>query len=240
MAPASTAREGSSPIRFREVERSAVSHSPTSAVTVATSIIPTANGSGVAMFDYDGDGRLDLYFATTRNFTAGCSDNLRGNRLYRDQGDGSFEDVTDRACVGFRGFCHGVAVGDVDNNGYPDLYLTNYGPNVLVPQQWRRHVSDGRDFGQSVDPGRPRRHSSTLMATVGSTCTSRATATGPTTNRTRSVAIEAKSVRIYCSPTMVPPAPHFLFRNRGDGTFEDVTKRAGVLRRDGRYGGGGR
>ena len=83
------------------------------------------------MIDYDGDGRLDLYFATTRNFPLDAPTTSKGNKLYRNRGDGTFEDVTDRAGVGYHGFCHGVAVGDVDNNGFPDLYLCNYGPNVL-------------------------------------------------------------------------------------------------------------
>ena len=60
---------------------------------------------------------------------------------------GSFDDVTDRAGVGFRGFCHGVAVGDVDNNGYPDPYLTNYGPNVLYLNNGDGTFRAARDFG---------------------------------------------------------------------------------------------
>src|SRR5205807_277998 len=82
---------------------------------------PTANGSGVAMIDYDRDGLLDLYFATTRNLPVESPTTSQGNRLYRNKGGGRFEDVTERAGVGFRGFTHGLAVGDVDNNGYPDL-----------------------------------------------------------------------------------------------------------------------
>ena len=59
----------------------------------------------------------------------------RGNRLYRNRGDCTFEDVTERAGVGFRGFTHGVAAGDLDGNGFPDLFLTNLGPNVLYLNQ---------------------------------------------------------------------------------------------------------
>ena len=99
------------------------------------------------MLDYDGDGRLDLYFATTRNLPLDAPTTSQGNKLYRNQGDGTFEDVTDRAGVGFRGFCHGVAVGDVDNNGFPDLYLTNYGPNVLYLNNGDGTFRTARDFG---------------------------------------------------------------------------------------------
>ena len=87
--------------------------------------------AGVALLDYDGDGRLDIYFATTRSFPLDAPTTSRGNKLYRNRGDGTFEDVTERAGVGFRGFCQGVAAGDVDNDGDPDLLLTNFGPNVL-------------------------------------------------------------------------------------------------------------
>src|SRR5262249_24407910 len=77
---------------------------------------PTGTGSGVALIDYDADGRLHVYLATTRNLPLDAPTTSRVNRLYRNRGDGTFEDVTKRAGVGFRGFCHGVVAGDVDNN----------------------------------------------------------------------------------------------------------------------------
>ena len=138
------------------------------------------------------------------------------------------------AGVGFRGFCHGVAVGDVDNNGYPDLYLTNYGPNVLYLNNGDGTFRTARDFGAEC------RSWSTAAAFLDYdsdgwldlyvSCYGHWVFDEPHPF----CGDEAKGVRIYCSPTMVPPAQHFLFRNRGDGTFEDVTQRAGVLRRDGR------
>ena len=91
---------------------------------------PTANGSGVAIFDYDGDGRLDLYFATCTLLPLGTAD-TGPNRLYRNLGGNQFEDVTEASGLGFAGFCHGIIVGDIDNDGDPDVFLCNYGPNVL-------------------------------------------------------------------------------------------------------------
>jgi hypothetical protein len=233
-APGSAAEDGHSTIRFREVERSAGITFTHVSGNSPDKHYPTANGSGVAMFDYDGDGRLDLYFATTRNLPLHAPTTSQGNKLYRNQGDGSFEDVTDRAGVGFRGFCHGVAVGDVDNNGYPDLYLTNYGPNVLYLNNGNGTFRTARDFGAEC------RSWSTAAAFldydgdgwldlyVSSYGHWVFDEPHPFCGN------EAQGVRIYCSPITIPPAPHFLFRNRGDGTFEDVTQRAGVLRRDGR------
>ena len=87
---------------------------------------------GVGFIDYDDDGWLDIYLVN-----GGTLDSLRemdarvANRLYRNQGDGTFADVTESAGVGDRSWGMGVAVADVDNNGYDDLYVTNYGPNRL-------------------------------------------------------------------------------------------------------------
>ncbi len=196
---------------------------------------PTANGSGVAMLDYDGDGVLDLYFATTRNLPLEAPTASGGNRLYRGRGDGTFEDVTDRANVGYRGFTHGLAVGDVDNDGHPDLYLANLGGNVL-------YLNNGDGTFRRAGPA------------MGAECkpwTSGAAfldydADGDLDLYVSSYGVWAygadrpfcgdfeKKVRTYCSPLTINPARNFLFRNRGDGTFEDVTAAAGVLRADGR------
>jgi len=196
---------------------------------------PTNLGSGVAMIDFDHDGWLDLYFATTRNLPLESPNRSQGNKLYRNRGDGTFEDVTQRAGVGFRGFTHGVAVGDVDGNGYPDLYLTNLGPNVLYLN---------RGDGTFVD------------ATAGSGAEGLGWSTGAamldydgdgdldlyvscygqwTYGDQRPFFGNLRTgERAYCPPTVITPARHLLLRNRGGGVFEDVSSLAGVLRHDGR------
>ena len=119
-----------SPFRFTEIHKEAgVEFVQFSGMTVGKQF-PTANGSGVAMFDYDNDGKLDLYFATCTALPLGSAQ--KGpNRLFRNLGNNKFEDVTEKAGVGFRGFCHGVAAADIDNDGYQDLILCNLGPNVF-------------------------------------------------------------------------------------------------------------
>ena len=140
-----------SPFRFAEIAGDAGIDFVHFSGTTAEKYFPTANGSGVAMFDYDGDGRLDLYFATATLLPLGTA--RKGpNRLFKNLGGNRFRDVTESAGVGFAGFCHGIVVGDVDNDGDPDVFLCNYGPNVLFLNN-----GDGtfRDISKSAGIDRP-------------------------------------------------------------------------------------
>ncbi|MFG0317253.1 MAG: CRTAC1 family protein [Planctomycetota bacterium JB042] len=105
-----------------------------------TEYILDSMGAGVALFDHDGDGDLDLYFVqgSTREAVA-AGENPRSNRLYRNDGDLRFTDVTDEAGVGDRGWGHGVAAADVDGDARLDLFVANWGPDVLY-----RNEGDGR------------------------------------------------------------------------------------------------
>jgi hypothetical protein len=226
---------GSSPIRFRDITATSGIPFVHCSGNSPEKEFPTCLGSGVALLDYDGDGWLDLYLATTRNLPFEAPDRSQGNRLYRNRHDGTFEDVTPRAGVGYRGFCHGATVGDVNNDGWPDLFLANWGVNVLYLNNgdgtfrdatagsglagsgWScgaaflDYDNDGRldlyvsQYGEwSLDRPRP-------------FCGDR-----------------TRNLRTICSPTMIEPRRHALYRNRGDGTFEETTVKAGVARRDGR------
>jgi enediyne biosynthesis protein E4 len=89
---------------------------------------PEAMGGGVGLLDFDGDGRLDVYLVQGGPFPSGQSVAQDGDRLFRNKGDGAFDDVTERsglAALG-RGYGHGVAVGDYDNDGWPDLFVTRW------------------------------------------------------------------------------------------------------------------
>jgi hypothetical protein len=96
-------------------------------------------GSGVALFDYDNDGRLDLFFANgariddpTPKGTIPQKDGPKyWNRLYHQKSDGNFEDVTEKAGVAGSGYSTGVAVGDYDNDGFDDLFVAGYGHSAL-------------------------------------------------------------------------------------------------------------
>src|SRR6185503_1956480 len=105
-----------------------------------------AMGGGVAMFDYDNDGRMDLFFTNgaaikdpmTKTDAPDKSDPKYWNRLYHQKADGTFEDVTEAAGVKGGGFSMGVAAADYDNDGWSDLYVTGYGANYLY-----RNKGDG-------------------------------------------------------------------------------------------------
>ncbi len=196
---------------------------------------PTANGSGVALLDYDRDGLLDVYFATTRNLPLSAPTTSKGNRLYRNKGGGRFEDVTEKANVGFHGFTHGLAAGDLDNNGYPDLYLANLGNDVVYLNN-----GDGTFRSVPVAPEVKGRVWSSAPALfdfdedgdldVYVSCYGKWTFE----EEHPYCGDSARKIRMYCVPGMIPPERHFLLRNKGNGTFEDATESAGFLRRDGR------
>ena len=196
---------------------------------------PSSLGSGVALFDFDGDGRLDIYFCSARPLPLAAPNTSMGCRLYRNLGGMRFEDVTDRARVGYRGYCHGAAVGDVNGDGRPDLYLTTYGSNVLY-----LNLGDGTFRDASKGSGVDVSPWSTGAAFLDYDNDGRLdlyvtrygawTEDGPH----EYCGDEKRNLRVICSPFSIRPERHLLFKGKGDGTFSDATESAGLTRRDGR------
>ncbi len=195
-------------------------------------LYPTAFGSGVAMFDYDGDGRLDLYFATCTSLPAGRRRRRRSNRLYKNLGGGRFRDATAASGLGFAGFCHGIIAGDIDNDGDADVFLCNYGPNALYLNQ-----GDGtfRDISHSAGIDRPNWSSGGAMLDYdGDGDLDIYVANYGDWQYPRDAhRCGNDTIPLFCSPFDVRTVKHILYRNNGDGTFTDVTDRAGVGRTDG-------
>ena len=126
---------------FIDVARSAgLTHKIVFGGSERNTYILETTGTGVAFFDYDADGALDLLF--TNGATIGHEATAPSLRLYRGNGSGVFTDVTDRAGVGRRGWGQGVAVADYDNDGFEDIYLTFFGENVLFHNNRNGTFSD--------------------------------------------------------------------------------------------------
>jgi len=199
-------------------------------------------GSGGAWLDYNGDGNLDLYLVngSTHDRPAGRGE---PNRLYRGDGKGRFTDVTETAGVGDRGWGYGVAVGDYDNDGDPDLFVTNQGANVLY-----RNDGDGRftdvTAGAGVGPS-PWSTSAAFVDIdrdgdldlyVANYMESDVT---KIPRRGDKAAIQGScsyhGIQVFCGPRGRRPEQDQLFRNNGDGTFTDVTKPSGIALATPRY-----
>ena len=101
-----------------------------------------ANGGGVALFDFDGDGRLDVFFNNGSRLPRRLDDGTHLNKLYRNRGDGSFDDISLPAGLTRSGYFQGCATGDYDEDGFEDLYVTAYGRNLLLHNQGDGTFSD--------------------------------------------------------------------------------------------------
>lgn len=196
---------------------------------------PVSLGSGVSIFDYDGDGKLDLYFCSLRGFPLATPSKSMGNRLYRNLGGLKFEDVTEKAKVGYKGFCHGAAVGDLNADGKPDLYLTTYGSNVLYLNNGDGTFRDG-----SANSGCDLKGWSSGAALFDYDLDGKLdlyvtrygqwTEDGPH----EYTGDKARGIRTFMTPFQLEPQTHVLLKGNGDGTFVETTAAAGILRRDGR------
>lgn len=226
--PAALSRQTeSSPFRFAEIAKEAGIDFVHFSGMTKDKHFPTANGSGVALFDYDNDGKLDIYFCTCTLLPLGSA--RKGpNRLYRNLGGNKFADVTEKAGVGFRGFTHGAVAADIDNDGDQDLLLCNYGPNVLYLNK-----GDGtfEDISKSSGIGVPGWSSDGAVLDYDNDgdldfyIANYGEWTYPEDAKPF-CGDEEKHVRLYCSPRTVRTVKHFFYRNNGDRTFTDVFDQA--------------
>jgi len=203
--------------------------------------MPEIMGAGVALFDYDNDGDLDVYLVQgtmldpaqdiSRAKFRPASGWKPGNRLFRnllsETGKLQFIDVTEKAGVGHIGYGMGVAVGDYDNDGFQDLYVTNFGHNVLY-----HNNGDGTFTDVTAQAGVDDPRWSTSAAWVDYDRDGRLDLFVANyldfTIRGNKRCYASTGERDYCTPKMYTPVPARLFRNRGDGTFEDVTEVSGI------------
>jgi hypothetical protein len=185
-------------------------------------------GPGVCVADFDGDGWPDIYFVNARDrYDRGI--NVQ-NALYRNNGDGTFTDVTDKAKVPGTGFGLGCVWGDYDNDGHSDLFITQYGRNVLYHNNGDGTFTDvtdkagvaGMDFGTWFHSGATfldYDRDGKLDLYVGGYV-----AFGPNAQRYCNLG----GVTSSCPPSVYEGSSNILYHNNGDGTFSNVTKKAGI------------
>ena len=207
--------------------------------TEAHSILESMAG-GVLLLDYDRDGWLDIYFTNAPTVDEALQGKKARGALYHNNHDGTFTDVTDKAGIGKPCYAMGGAVGDYNNDGWPDIYVTCYGGNVLYRNNGdgtftdvtkQAGVADGRWSTGAAFADYDGDGFLDLMVTnyveldlhhlptFGSAMTCR-----------------FMGINVQCGPRGLKGSGDSLFHNNGDGTFSDVSKKAGVDDPNGYYG----
>lgn len=193
-------------------------------------LMPEIIGGGVALLDIDGDGLLDIYFVQGGQLdpdAPAAQESMLNNLMYRNTGGWSFEDVTESSKSGDAGYGQGVATGDIDNDGDVDIYITNVGPNTLL-------LNDGTGVFTDVSAQAGVDHpgwgasASFLDANADGLLDLYVT---NYINWDAQTELECFSVtgQDYCSPKNYDsPAIDVLYLNRGNGTFKDISRAAGI------------
>ena len=210
------------------------------ALSAEKKYIAESMSGGVALFDYDNDGYLDIFFVNSLTVELLKANKKTGSVLYRNNRDGTFSDVTDKARVGDVGWGMGCAVGDFNNDGFDDLYVTSIGPDHLFKNNGNGTFTDVTQKAGVSDPrfstgaafldyDNDGRLDLFVTNYVDFNINNLPTfGEGPT--------CQFKGVPVQCGPRGLPGAGDSLFHNNGDGTFTDVSKKAGVADSRGYYG----
>ena len=198
-------------------------------------------GTGVAIFDYDNDGWPDIFVVNGTTLDPMPGKKPPTNHLYHNNHDGTFTDVTEKAGLAHSGWGQGVCVGDYDNDGYEDLFVTYYGKNVLYHNNGngtftdvseKAHVAGNGAWSTGcafVDYDRDGKLDLFVATYVDFDVK---TAPGPGER----ASCMWKGVPVMCGPRGLPWGKNMLYHNKGDGTFEDVTTKAKIDQTNGHYG----
>jgi enediyne biosynthesis protein E4 len=202
--------------------------------------IVESTGCGCAFIDYDNDGWMDLFVLSGTRL--GGPPNGTTNRLYKNNRDGTFVDVTEKAGLHSVGWACGVCIGDYNNDGFDDIFCSNFGQNTLY-----RNNGDGTFTDVTKDAGllndQPRwgagctfvdydrdGHLDLFVSNYVRFSFENAAAPGENAN------CRWKGIPVECGPRGLSTGRNSLYRNNGDGTFTDVTQRAGIARAPATYG----
>ncbi|HET9358751.1 MAG TPA: CRTAC1 family protein [Vicinamibacterales bacterium] len=225
---AQTPSVGESPVRFSDITRQAgIDFRHISGTSADKHLVETI-GSGGLFFDFDNDGWIDVFLVDGGSVADPALAKQARHRLYRNRGNGTFEDVTERSLIRHRDYGMGACAGDYDNDGWVDLYVTNVGPNVLY-----------RNGGNGVfaDVTRTARVGSPLWGT-GCAFADLDRDGDLDLFVTNYVAADPKDspfcgnarlkTRFYCHPLNYDPLPNVVYRNDGNGAFTDISAQSGV------------
>ena len=199
-------------------------------------------GTGVAIFDYDNDGWPDIFVVNGTKLEGLPSGKAPTSHLYRNNHDGTFTDVTEKAGLTHSGWGQGVCVGDYDNDGFEDLYVTYYGKNVLYHNNGdgtftnvseKAHVAgSGKAWGTGCAFIDYDRDGKLDLFVANYVDFDSATALTPGERPS----CMWKGVPVMCGPRGLPWAKNILYHNLGNGVFEDVTTKAHIDQTNGHYG----
>jgi len=241
--PPPTGPQAPSPMTFTDMTaQTGISFRHAASKTSLKYLLETMGG-GVAAFDYDNDGRMDLFFTNGASLKDPMSNREMPdkrepkywNRLYHQKADGTFADVTERAGLKGDGYSMGVAAGDYDNDGYLDLYVTGYGQNRLYHNNSDGTFADvtkklsigGGGWSTSAgwfDYDRDGRLDLFVVRYMDWDFESGSLYCG----------VPPPGPRAYCHPDNFKGTTNILYHQRADGTFEDVSKAAGLADPDGK------
>ena len=220
-------------IRFENIAQKSGVHFVTENCPTPEKYQPETMPAGVALFDYDGDGWLDIYLVNGAEMPSLVKTGPKyWNRLFHNNRDGTFTDVTERARVAGAGYGMGAAVGDYDNDGRPDLFLANVNGNQLFHNNGDGTFTDvtakaglsgglynGRKMWSIAAGWFDYNNDGLLDLFVANYC--------QWDPRYEPVCTGLDG-RGYCHPDSFAPLPNSLYRNNGDGTFTDVSKETGI------------
>jgi hypothetical protein len=222
--------------QFEDVTERAGIHFRNQASHTPHKYLPETMGGGVALFDYNNDGLLDIFFVNGAALQAPMppgahpdkSDSKYWNRLYRNNGDGTFTDVTEKARVQGTGYGMGVAVADFDNDGYQDLYVTNLGKNILY-----HNNGDGTFTDVTIESGTGASGWSVGAAFVDydrDGLLDLFVTRYLTWDFSLDIFCGSTQAggRAYCHPDQFQPVSSVLFHNEGHGRFRDVSIQSGI------------
>jgi hypothetical protein len=215
-------------VRFTDITReSGVSFHHVNGASPDKHLVETM-GSGGLFFDYDNDGWIDLFLVDGGSLADARVASQAKHRLYRNRGNGTFEDVTATSGIRHRDYGMGACAGDYDNDGWIDLYVTNFGPNALY-----RNRGDGSftDVTAFAHVGEPRWSASCAFADLdkdGDLDLFVVNYVDADRQKTPYCGNAKLGQRFYCHPLNYPSLPNTLYRNDGRGVFTDVSAASGI------------